>query len=288
MGSMRRSLGRMALALAAAAMLAGPAARAEGGFAAADPATRLGMLNWQQVLLERMSSSACFAAAGTNPEAVSTRGATARARFDATLADLRAGLGATIPDERTKKQVERGLDDLTAQWWRFRGALDTVTSGRDATAAAMAAIHAIDRGMSETLEKLYTGTRRALTKAGQIDMGASLGEYAAFRHVALAETAVSRACLASLGALPDAVKAEAEAEIAAFAADLAQAEASPFAPPAQKALIPAWRAMLPKLTAAAAGTRLGEADLGPLMRLLDDWAAASDRLGLEPKAEKAS
>lgn len=265
--------------------LFGGAARAQTQAPAAEGAIgRLATLHWQAILLERMTLGACATVAGADPAATAARIEAARNRFDAVLTQLREGFAATITDERTRKQVARGLDDLSAQWWRFRGALDAVTTGRDATPVALAGVHAIDKGMTETVEKLYSGSRRALTKAGETDMGQTMGEYAAYSHVLLAETAVSHACFAGIEGLPEEFRHDAAREIDLFAGEVAKIAQSPFAPPAQKALVARWEAAIPKMQAAARGTSLAPGDLAALGGLLDEWALASDRLGVEQRS----
>jgi len=279
---------RLGLALAASAALAvslgAPSANAQTQPPAEGAIARLATLHWQAVLLERMTLGACASAAGADAAATEARIESARARFDTVLGQMRDGYGATIPDERIRKQVERGLDDLSAQWWRYRGALDGVTSGRDTTPGALAGVRAIGHGMTETVDKLYSGSRRALTKAGETDMGQTMGEFSAFSHVMQAESAVSGACFAGIDGLPQEIRADADQQIELFAGEVGKLAQNPFASPEQKALAARWDEVMPRLRAAAGGAALAPADLVALTGLLDEWAAASDRLGVERRS----
>ncbi|MCL5777497.1 hypothetical protein M1105_10930 [Limibaculum sp. FT325] len=284
--------GAIAIALAALAGVNAPdAARAQAtapeaalpAFATAEPVTALGILHWQQIQATRIGLGACLAAGGAATEQNRARAEAARSRFEATHAELRAHYAAFVGDARIAKQGERSIEDINGQWWRYGAALDAALTGRDISGEAMAGIHAVNLGLGGAVEKLHAGARRALTRAGKADLGQTAAEFAAFSHVWKAETAALMACLASLGTLPEVFAAEAATALAGFEAELAQAEASPFAPPAQKALIPAWRETLARLAEAAGGKPLAPAEADATLRILDDWAAASDRLGIEPK-----
>lgn len=254
-------------------------ATAVGAISAEQTARKLALVHDQEVALERIVSGVCLMDAGHDVEANRARVVAARDTFEATLPLIKAEIAGLDPKLPAARTLQRQIDKKVEHWFRFRVFLDREMKAHASADSVLGELALMEEGLARTIERVYKVLKKNAAKHGEITMAEQIAEAAAFEHLFRAERMVKEACLVTLGEGGAEERAKLGEAVDHFALELDAEEQAITTPPAARAMIDDWRALLPEVRAMARG----EAPAADLLSRLD----ALNRAWAETAAPKA-
>lgn len=246
-----------------------------------DPARKLAVLHYQEILLERMVSGVCFVDAGIEAERHRADVYDARDRFEKTLPDIVAEVNNLDPQNPTARRLQREIERKRELWYRFRIFVERELKAETPRPDVLAQMALLEDGLAGTVEKIYRVVRRDLTKKGTVTLADTIEENGAFTRLYTAERMVKEACIVAMGGGDALERAKLDEAINYLERTLDDDEGSMLAPAKVKSLVPAWRALMPELRALVQGEAASPDLLARLDALRAEWSAAVGAPGLK-------
>ncbi|MEM7528624.1 MAG: hypothetical protein AAF416_13225 [Pseudomonadota bacterium] len=240
-----------------------------------DPARKLAVLHWQEVHLEEMVASACYVSAGVEADANRNAAYVARDAFEATLPDIMAEVSSLDGKNPAVRRIKREIADKKDQWYRFRIFLETGLKAETPAPDKLSQLALLEEALVDGIEDVYKAVRRKAAKQGTIALADSVIESAGFNRVFAANRLVKTTCLIMAGRGDTLDQQKLSGSLEKMERQLDIDESSLITKPAVKELIPAWRAVMPRLrTALESGQKDAEL-LAELRSLAAQWTNAS-------------
>ncbi|MEM9763607.1 MAG: hypothetical protein AAF968_14065 [Pseudomonadota bacterium] len=245
-----------------------------------DPARKIAVLHWQEVHLEDMVASACYAKAGVNAEANRAAAYAARDAFEATLPDIIAEVDTLDPSNSAVRHLKRKLSQKKDQWYRFRVVLEGGLKAENAGAKELGELALMEVGLVEGIEDVYRAVKRKAAKMGTVNLADDIAESAGFSRVFASSRLMKTACLVSAGAGDAFDRQKLAAALDTMEKQLDVDETLLITKAEVRELVPAWREMMPRLRAALEAGKPDDALLAELETLAEAWKKASGVPGI--------
>ncbi|MEL6768756.1 MAG: hypothetical protein AAFP17_16360 [Pseudomonadota bacterium] len=245
-----------------------------------DPARKIAVLHWQEVHLEDMVASACYAKAGVNAETNRAAAYAARDAFEATLPDIIAEVDTLDPGNSAVRHLKRKLGQKKDQWYRFRVVLEGGLKAQNPGPQELAQLALMEVGLVDGIEDVYRSVKRKAAKMGTVNLADDIAESAGFSRVFASSRLMKTACLVTAGA-GDALDRQKFSEaLDTMDKQIDVDEQSLITKAEVRELVPAWREMMPRLRAALEAGKADDALLAELETLSEAWKKASGVPGI--------